>query len=94
MHQSVGPADPVGMSALLARATQFPYAGRPAETILDLPSGTDLSNGVWALPAIRLGFMYFGLRLPHTTNGRFKATILRAPVAVFFKGCPIPALRD
>ena len=43
-------------------------------------SGTDLSNGICALLAIRLGFMYFGLSLPHTTNGRFNATISRAPV--------------
>jgi hypothetical protein len=53
-----------------------PLSGRRNRRI----SGTGLSNGIWALPAIRLGFTYFGLSLPHTTSGRFNAVISRAPV--------------
>jgi Flp pilus assembly protein TadD len=45
MHQSVRPADPVGMSALLARATQCFNAGRPAEAILALQEATRVAPG-------------------------------------------------
>jgi hypothetical protein len=37
--------------------------------------GTDLSNDICALLAIRLGSMIIGLSLPHAQNGGFKAMI-------------------
>jgi len=36
--------------------------------------GTDLSDGICALLAIRLSSIIVGLRLPHAANARFMAT--------------------
>src|ERR1700730_10890572 len=43
--------------------------------------GTDLSDGICALLAIRLGSIIVGLILPLPANGRFKAMISCDPVA-------------
>ena len=43
----------------------------------------DLSDGICALLAIRLGSIIVRLRLPHAANGRFKAMISCDPVPGF-----------
>jgi hypothetical protein len=45
--------------------------------------GTDLSNDICALLAIRLGSIIIDLRLPHAANGRFKPMISYDPVPGF-----------
>jgi hypothetical protein len=49
--------------------------------------GTDFSDGIFALLAIRLGSIAVSLSLPHAANGRFKAMISCDPLPGF--GCEL-----